>query len=584
MLSTQRIVKTWIGAVLALVSAPAAASSGGSSAVWGYHPPTGESAEYPDFCSLDAPYTESAFTADEADLLPCPTTTAPSICKGPFCPVVGGKCAGIDTETTDLHEDSNDCEGEDCCLPGSVADGVVDVLPYLMRPVESPFSADDCVDDSLTVDDSPGIAEAIECAASLTTDRRTVAFPAGRYVLRTPLRPHYDRLTLEGPELSPDAEPGDPGTATLVAIPCNPEQYPGAIQVSRPNEHLLDPVTALWIRNFQIELTDGPRETANSGIRINHCEGCEVENVIMRYAPPSTEVPACKPANLDGITFGGGSGGVIRNVIVDGVPKGGIYLSSVPGLHATPGIVVENCEIKNISGPVGAAGIKIITANVIVRNCEVHHSLLHGSTSYGGHGLWIAAQVPGGLSTIPSVPENVVIQDSYFHHNGGSGVMMASPLAEVRPENISLEGVRSAYNGSYGVHMQAGTNVALEDLWSWGNGYYGVYLTSRTTALPASALRVDNVTLENPVVFNNALRLSPGSHPGIRIEASDVTIDGGEIARCSATRGAQSASIQQKCWKSGLTGEQVVFHPEDNLISGVGAHGTSAPQVLVCDL
>ncbi|WP_437289991.1 right-handed parallel beta-helix repeat-containing protein [Sorangium sp. So ce406] len=589
MLSTQRLVRDWIGASLALAAAPAwaalpPAGFGDSWSAWGYHPPRGESAVYPDVCSLDAPYNEPPFTGDEDTGKSCPSyATESPRCTGPFCPA-SGVCAG----TVVLHEDLNSCEREGCCLPGSVGiDGVVDVVPYLARPAEWPLSADASVDHSANVDDSPGLARAIECAASLPTYRRTVRFSAGRYVLRTPLRPQHDALTLEGPELSPDSRPGDPETATLVAIPCNPEQLPGAIQVNKAarSGDAVDEVWGLWIRNLQIELTEGPRRRANSGIQLNNCSDCEVENVIMRYAPLAPQLPSCKPSNLDGITFALGSGGVIRNVIVDGVPKGGIYLPSIAGYHDTPPILVENCEVKNIDGPIAAAAIKIITANVTVRNCEVHHSLLHpgdGSTaSHNGYGLWIATQVSVGPGVPSAVPANVLVQDSYFHHNGGTGVAMMSAVEDDRPTGIRLERIRSAYNGNYGVHIQAGTGVQLRDLWSWGNGLYGMYLSSRTS-LPASAVRVGSVILERPLVFDNSLSATSGSYPGIKIDASDVTIYGGEVARCDASRGRQSSSIQQQCWLSGPTGAQVLFHPEDNVIWGVGRRATSAPELLAC--
>ncbi|WP_438019313.1 right-handed parallel beta-helix repeat-containing protein [Sorangium sp. So ce315] len=589
MLSTQRPRRAWLGALLALAATPAWASLppvgfAGSRSVWGYHPRAGEATFQADVCSLDAPYDEPPFTADEDTGKRCPDHAMESPrCTGPFCPE-SGVCAG----TVVLHEDLNACQREGCCLPGSVrVGGVVDVAPYLQRPAEWPLSADAAVDHSAIVDDSPGIARAIECAASLPSYRRTVFFPAGRYVLRTPLRPEHDALTLEGPELSPDTRPGDPETATLVAIPCNPEQLPGAIQVHKAawGTRAVDEVWGLWVRNLQVELTDGPRKKANSGIRLNNCSDCEVENVIMRYTPLSPQPPSCKPANLDGITFGMGSGGVIRNVIVDGVPKGGIYLSSIAGYHDTPPILVENCEVRNIDGPITAAGIKIITANVTVRNCEVHHNLVHaedGATAVrNGYGLWIATQVRIAPDVPSAVPANVLVQDSYFHHNGGAGVVLASVIEDERPTGIRLERVRTAYNGDHGVHIQAGTGVQLRDLWSWGNGLYGVYMSSRTS-LPASSVRVGSVVLERPVVFNNSLRATSGSHPGIKIDASNVTVHGGEIARCDASRGRQSSSIQQQCWLSGPTGGQVLFHPEHNVIRGVGARGTSAPELLAC--
>ncbi|WP_437736285.1 right-handed parallel beta-helix repeat-containing protein [Sorangium sp. So ce1335] len=589
MLSTQRLGIAWIGALLALAATPAWAAlpfvgGAGSRSAWGYHPPAGESARYPDVCSLDAPYDEPPFIADANTGMSCPdpATESPR-CTGPFCPA-NGVCEG----TVALHEDLNACQGGDCCVPGSVSMGsVVNVVPYLERPAEWPFSADPAVDHSTNVDDSPGIARAIECAASLSYYRRTVAFPAGRYVLRTPLRPEHDALTLEGPELSPDTRPGDPETATLVAIPCNPEQLPGAIQVHKAawGGQQPDQVWGLWIRNLQIQLTEGPRKKANSGIQLNNCADCEVENVIMRYAPLSPQLPSCKPANLDGIGFAVGSGGVIRNVIVDGTPKGGIYLASVPGYHDTPPILVENCEIKNIDGPVGAIAIKIITANVTVRNCEVHHSIIHpgdGSTAtQGGHGLRVATQARVAPGMPSAVPANVLVQDSYFHHNAGTGVAVASVVENERPTGIRIERVRTAYNGSYGVNVQAGAGVQLRDLWSWGNGFYGIYISSGTS-LPASSIRVGSVILERPLVFNNSLRATSGSHPGIKIDASNVTIYGGEVARCDASRGRQSSAIQQQCWLSGPTGGQVLFRPENNVIWGAGVRGTSAPEMLAC--
>jgi hypothetical protein len=50
------------------------------------------------------------------------------------------------------------------------------------------------------------------------------------------------------------------------------------------------------------------------------------------YALLTPEISACKPYNLDGITFAVGSGGVISNVLVDGVLKVELYLASVPNL------------------------------------------------------------------------------------------------------------------------------------------------------------------------------------------------------------------------------------------------------------
>ncbi|WP_437953971.1 glycosyl hydrolase family 28-related protein [Sorangium sp. So ce296] len=494
-----------------------------------------------------------------------------------------------------MHERHNGCgydedddgeDEEDCCEPGSVdySNGVVNVLPYLERPAEWPFSADPDVDDSCTVDDSPGIAKAIECAASLSTMRRTVYFPAGRYVVRTPIRPHYDDLTLTGPELSADAVSGDPDTATLVAVPCNPEQFPGVIQVDtalRADDTIPEVLNEVWIRNFQVALTDGPRLRANSGIHVNKCSNCLVENVIMRYEPLVEELPSCKPSNLDGITFAVGSGGAIRNVIVDGVPKGGIYLASDAAVHGTPSIEVENCELKNINGPVGATALKIIAANVTVRNCEIHHNQLHpvnGSGANGGHGIQIFTQAP--LNAPVAVPADIRIENTYFHHNAGSGVVLASATPGYVPTGIRFYRVKSAYNQYYGVNIQAGTDVEMKDVWAWGNGSYGMYLTAKGT-LPASTFRIGDVLLEDPLVFDNHLKFGSGdNNAGIRIEASDVTVLGGEVAVCTDEGEVQGKSVQQMCWLAGP--ENTLFYPVGNVVSGVIATTTSEPEIGDC--
>ncbi|WP_437333334.1 glycosyl hydrolase family 28-related protein [Sorangium sp. So ce394] len=465
----------------------------------------------------------------------------------------------------------------------------MDVLPYLERPAEWPFSADPDVDDSCTVDDSPGIAKAIECAASLSTMRRTVYFPAGRYVVRTPIRPHYDRLTLTGPELSADAASGDPDTATLVAVPCNPEQFPGVVQVDttlRGDNTTPAAINEVWIRNFQVALTDGPRLAANSGIQVNRCSNCLVENVIMRYEPLVEELPSCKPSNLDGITFALGSGGAIRNVIVDGVPKGGIYLASNPAVHGTPSIEVENCELKNINGPVGAIALKIIAANATVRNCEIHHNQLHPTNgaigTNGGHGIQIFTQAP--LNAPVSVPEDIRIENTYFHHNAGSGVALGSATPGYVPTGIRFYRVKSAYNQHYGVNIQAGTDVEMKDVWSWGNGSYGMYLTARSN-LPPSTFRIGDVLLEDPLVFNNNLLPRLGLNKvGIKIQASDVTVLGGEVAVCNDENDEGEVlgkSVQQMCWLAG-PGDTTLFYPVGNVVSGVSTTNTSEPEIADC--
>ncbi|KYG10462.1 hypothetical protein BE21_11805 [Sorangium cellulosum] len=84
------------------------------------------------------------------------------------------------------------------------------------------------------------------------------------------------------------------------------------------------------------------------------------------------------------------------------------------------------------------------------------------------------------------------------------------------------------------------------------------------------------------VVFDNNLLF--GSCPnktGIRIEASDVTVLGGEVVGCNEECAVQGKSVQQVCWRAGPE-DNTLFYPVGNVVSGVIATDTSEPEIADC--
>ncbi|KYG10461.1 hypothetical protein BE21_11800 [Sorangium cellulosum] len=164
--------------------------------------------------------------------------------------------------------------------------------------------------------------------------------------------------------------------------------------------------------------------------------------------------------------------------------------------------------------------------------------------------------------------------------------MLASATPGYVPTGIRFYRVKSAYNRYHGVNIQAGTDVEMKDVWAWGNGAYGMYLTAKGT-LPASTFRIGDVLLEDPHVFNNNLKFGSGPNSvGIRIEASDVTVLGGEVAVCNENENEEEEgevlgkSVQQMCWLAGP--DNTLFYPVNNVVSGVIATNTSEPEIGDC--
>jgi hypothetical protein len=188
------------------------------------------------------------------------------------------------------------------------------------------------------------------CAESVGS----VAFPPGRYRITHALRPEFDNLTLLGS-----------AGAVLVSDPPDDEPFAEAILVDK---NFPDPPTAvnrLVIRDLTIEVKNGANGSVSMGvIQLNNCIDCLVSDILVRYVGPTS-----KPKNIDGIVTSQGTTGLIQGCTVDGIPKAGIYIAG--GSHD---VRVEACESRNISGPIGRAGIQVSGDRITIHNCLAHHN------------------------------------------------------------------------------------------------------------------------------------------------------------------------------------------------------------------
>jgi hypothetical protein len=173
-----------------------------------------------------------------------------------------------------------------------------------------------------------------------------------------------------------------------------------------------------------------------------------------------------------------------------------------------------------------------------------------------------------------SIPANIVVTRSHFHHNGGAGIAIGSVLPDGRPHDIVLQGVQTSYNGGSGLLVEAATDLDIIDMWSWGNAHCGMAFTSSTT-LPLETSRVDTVRVDDALIFENGL--SPAwPIAGMFIQASDITVNGGKILRCA--RGNQIVGIWEAPWQMGLgTNHEQAFQPENMLFSGFTIEGITYP-------
>jgi hypothetical protein len=350
-------------------------------------------------------------------------------------------------------------------------------------------------------DDGLDDRAAIQSAVDSLPQGGTVYFPRGSYVLERAVIANTSRLTLLGEA--------------------------GALVVVRPTGSALDNNEAFLVNPAQdvervaviglsIQVNFGVVSGASQGvIQLNRCKDCLVQDVHM-FWDPSWNPAVQKPAQVDGIVFALRSSGLIRGVVIDGMPKAGIYVASGATLaDGAADVKIEACEVKNTNGPIAAEGIGISgSSRVIIDGCQVHHNK--------GHGIVIAAN---GLELPAGQPAThvQVIGGQYF--DNGTGITIASAF-DLVPRDIQIIGATVSNNVNNGITVYAGENIRMEGVTASHNGFGGIVLQDDS----AATARIRRIDIIDPNVYNNSI--SPSNTVGGIILGGDVdrvTIEGGRV-------------------------------------------------------
>ncbi|HLK61777.1 MAG TPA: right-handed parallel beta-helix repeat-containing protein [Chthonomonadaceae bacterium] len=367
-------------------------------------------------------------------------------------------------------------------------------------------------------DDGPAIQRAINMAAQSRPS--IVIFPNGRYRVTQAIRPEYDGMTLEGQE-----------GAVLIADPREskgvpPPSFPEAILVNRGYPGPPQPVSNLTIQNLTVEVRNGNSDPqiSTASIQLNNCINCLVERVHVVY---TGALP--KPNELDGIGTSQGTSGLIKDCIVDGIPKAGIYASA--GTHD---LTIEDCEVMDAKGPLlnaqpgfGRTGFSLTGSHIQLLHCRSHDNELRGvlitTNGYPTQGIVYPA------------PVDIQLSDCDIYDNGGNGIELVSQFDGAVPSNIQLDNLTLNNNDGVGYYIQAAENLTIQGGEVRGSGSAGIWIENIPIS-PGYAVRTQNIAIQNVQIGDNG-RLVGVDVPGIGlVAANDVTISGGKIYRSDPTR------------------------------------------------
>jgi len=333
--------------------------------------------------------------------------------------------------------------------------------------------------------DRTAIQAAIECIKTGNNARSNeILIPAGRYFIHYRMFAAVSGLSIRG-------------TQDTVLIPKNNNQY---VFLSSSLDNGNMPVKNLAMRDFTIEAKEGIGLLDAGGfIACSNCPDLFMDNVRIIADPallrevilngPGTE-DDIGPRDTNGIGLSNGCTGVLRNVLIDGVTKPGIYANGSQS-NATRYLRIQNCETRNIVGALrGAPGIGLRGADrIIVSGCHSHHNAT---------GIMIAVNGYEYIETPNAkAPANITVSGCICTNNSEHGIIIGGQDSDnYRPKHIQLIGNHVSHNISYGVYVTAGEHLVIADHQVHHNGRFGIFLNHGT-------LNIAHVHVTNSHVYDN---------------------------------------------------------------------------------
>lgn len=285
------------------------------------------------------------------------------------------------------------------------------------------------------------------------------------------------------------------------------------------------PVHNLVYRDFTIECMDGFGTSNGGPLSLNYAVDCLIENVTIRM---NTALLTANGIISNGIAVSNFSSGVMRNCLVDGAAKPGIYLSgNVEWMR------LEGCEARNVSGPLGnQPGFLIAGAKrVVMIGCQGHLNQ--------GAGLVINTQIPP--NDIESTDIEVVGCQFHFYGLHGIGGGSLSDAANLTNRHIKIIGCATNNNAVDGIQFTFATHVVIADHTARENGSTGITLNG---TFNPSRYFLTHIKIIDPHLYDNGATLGVwGSVIMIR-SATHVTIKGGEIFNTGPANKKQFAGIR----------------------------------------
>jgi hypothetical protein len=362
----------------------------------------------------------------------------------------------------------------------------------------------------------------------------TIKVTAGTYLLDHPVLLNTDYLCVRG-------EPG----AVIRLDPPDDQLLPGggSTQASKYSAFTVSkqdatgtylPISGITISDVELRLTKGVvGSSSNSVIQYNNCSGCNVLSTQVLWDDPAASADS-KGKNSNGITFALGSSGVIENVVTDGMPKNGIYLS----LDATD-VTVDSVELRNSGAKIGVDansnpiywGMGISLGGS--RTATISNSTMHHNKRFG---ILVTSIGPNYGSYHAASQATIVNVDTYANgvsnvESAGVGLGTIVPQDNVVPEDIRLTSVKSHDNIGDGVRVTAGRRITIDGGAVYGNRLNGVVLENTT---------VDNTNSNPPT------RRIPDLTSGITL-TGDLAIfgNGGTSTSALAMRAVRDVTVEQ---------------------------------------